>query len=70
MEDFEYLTMLEARIPQMSSSDAVKARALLVLPPEVFKDDNLETTDIWYIQDPQYLFQRRAQIAGLLDKYL
>ncbi len=69
LEDFEYLTMLEANIPQMSSSDAAKARKLLVLPPEVFMDDNLETTDIWYIYDPQYLFQRREQIAALLEKY-
>ncbi len=69
IEDYEYLTMLEARIPQMSPSDAARARKLLVLPPEVFMDDNLETTDIWYIYDPQYLFQRRGQIADLLDKY-
>ncbi|MBQ1167544.1 MAG: DUF4091 domain-containing protein [Bacteroidales bacterium] len=69
MEDYEYLTMLEAKIPAMSASDAAKARDLLVLPPEVFKDDNLETTDIWYIYDPQYLFQRREQIAALLEKY-
>ena len=32
-------------------------------------DDNLETTDVWVIQDPQFLFQRRAQIASLLEKY-
>ena len=69
MEDYEYLTMLEAKIPAMNASDAAKARDLLVLPPEVFKDDNLETTDIWYIYDPQYLFQRREQIAALLEKY-
>ena len=61
--------MLEAMIPKMSASDAAKARKLLGLPPEVFMDDNLETTDIWYIYDPQYLFQRREQIAALLEKY-
>lgn len=69
LEDFEYLTMLEAKIPAMSASDAAKARKLLVLPHEVFADDNLETTDIWFIHDPQYLFERREQIAALLDKY-
>ena len=69
MEDFEYLTMLEAKIPQMSASDAAKARKLLVLPREVFADDNLESTDIWFIHDPQYLFDRREQIATLLEKY-
>ena len=69
MEDFEYLTMLEAKIPQMNASDAAKARKLLVLPHEVFADDNLETTDIWFIHDPQYLFDRREQIATLLEKY-
>ncbi|MBQ9529402.1 MAG: DUF4091 domain-containing protein [Bacteroidales bacterium] len=69
IEDFEYLTMLEAKIPQMSASDTAKARKLLDQPPEVFMDDNLETTDVWFIHDPQYLFQRREQIAALLEKY-
>lgn len=69
IEDYEYLTMLEAAIPRMSATDAAHARDLLVLPPEVFKDDNLEQTEVYFIQDPQFLFERREQIARLIEKY-
>ena len=69
IEDYEYLTMLEDAIPRMSATDAARARNLLVLPPEVFKDDNLEQTESYFIQDPQFLFERREQIARLIEKY-
>ncbi len=69
IEDFEYLTMLEERIPRMSASDAAKARQLLVLPEEAYKDDSIDDKEAYTIQDPQFLFQRREQIARLLEKY-
>ena len=69
IEDFEYLTMLEERIPRMSASDAAKARNLLVLPKEAYQDDSLEDPEAYTIQDPQILIQRRDQIAALLEKY-
>ncbi|MBQ9529341.1 MAG: DUF4091 domain-containing protein, partial [Bacteroidales bacterium] len=69
IEDYDYLTMLAERIPRMSAADARKARALLVLPKEVYQDDNLTDKEAYFIQDPQYLFQRREQIANLLEKY-
>ena len=69
IEDFEYLTMLEAAIPRMSASDAAKARKLLVLPKEAYQDDSLTEKEAHTIQDPQILFQRREQIAALLEKY-
>lgn len=69
IEDFEYLTMLEERIPRMSASDAAKARKLLVLPEEAYKDDSIDDPEAYTIQDPQILIQRREQIAELIDKY-
>ena len=70
IEDYDYLTMLAERIPRMSAADARKAKALLVMPKEVYQDDNLSDKEAYFIQDPQYLFQRREQIAALLEKYL
>ena len=70
IEDFEYLTMLEERIPKMNASDAAKARNLLVLPKEAYQDDSLTDSEAYTIQDPQILIQRREQIATLLEKYL
>lgn len=69
IEDFEYLTMLEERIPRMKPADAAKARALLTLPEEAYKDDSIDDPEAYTIQDPQILFQRREQIAALLEKY-
>lgn len=69
IEDYDYLTMLAERIPRMSAADARKAKALLVMPKEVYQDDNLSDKEAYFIQDPQYLFQRREQIAALLEKY-
>lgn len=69
IEDYEYLHLLEEKIPQMSASDARKARSLLKLPPEVFQDDNEIHDEKYYIKDPQYLLQRREQIARLIEKY-
>ena len=69
IEDFEYLTMLEERIPKMTASDAAKARKLLVLPKDAYQDDSLTEKEAYTIQDPQILIQRRDQIANLLEKY-
>ena len=69
IEDYEYLKMLEERIPRMSAGDAEFARTLLVLPEEVFMDDDADHPDKYYIQDPQFLLERREQIACLLEKY-
>ncbi len=69
IEDFEYLTMLEERIPRMNASDAAKARKLLVMPEEAYKDDSIDDPEAYTIQDPLFLFQRREQIATLLEKY-
>ena len=41
----------------------------LVLPEEAYKDDSLDDPEAYTIQDPQILFQRREQIATLLEKY-
>ena len=69
IEDYEYLTLLEKKIPQMSASDARKASSLLTLPRSVFQDDDAIHSEKYYIKDPQYLLDRRAQIATLLEKY-
>ncbi len=69
IEDYEYLKMLEERIPAMNEADAAAARDLLVLPEAVFMDDDAEHTDKYYIQDPQFLLERREQIASLIEKY-
>ena len=69
IEDYEYLHLLEEAIPQMSPSDARKARALLTLPRTVFQDDDATHNEKYYIKDPQYLLQRREKIAALLEKY-
>lgn len=68
IEDYDYLHLLEEKIPLLSPSDARKARALLKLPPEVFQDDDATHDEKYYIKDPQYLLQRREQIARLLEK--
>ena len=70
IEDYEYLKMLEARIPRMSENDAAAARSLLVLPESVFMDDDDDHPEKYYIQDPQFLLERREQIANLIEKYL
>ena len=70
IEDYEYLHQLEEKIPAMSAADARKARSLLTLPGSVFQDDNEIHDEKYYIKDPQYLLQRREQIARLLEKYL
>ncbi|MBR5034182.1 MAG: DUF4091 domain-containing protein, partial [Bacteroidales bacterium] len=70
IEDYEYLHLLEETIPKMSASDARKARSLLTLPRSVFQDDDATHPEKYYIKDPQYLLQRREQIATLLEKYL
>ena len=69
IEDYEYIHLLEETIPQMSASDARKARSLLTLPRDVFQDDDATHPEKYYIKDPQYLLQRREQIATLLEKY-
>ena len=69
IEDYEYLKMLEERIPAMNEADAAFARDLLVLPEAVFMDDDAEHPDKYYIQDPQFLLERREQIASLIEKY-
>ena len=53
----------------MSAADAKKARALLTLPRSVFQDDDATHDEKYYIKDPQYLLQRREQIARLLEKW-
>ena len=70
IEDYEYLKMLGERIPTMNEADAAKARELLVLPEEVFMDDDADHPEKYYIQDPQFLLERREQIAALLEKYI
>ena len=69
IEDYEYLHLLEEKIPGMTPSDARKARSLLTLPRTVFQDDDATHGEKYYIKDPQYLLQRREQIATLLVKY-
>ncbi len=69
IEDYEYLKMLEDRIPKMSERDAALSRTLLVLPEEVFMDDDADHPEKYYIQDPQFLLERREQIARLIEKY-
>ena len=69
IEDYEYLHQLEDKIPQMNASDAKKARSLLTLPRTVFQDDDATHDEKYYIKDPQYLLQRREQIARLVEKY-
>ena len=49
IEDYEYLKMLEDRIPRMSAGDAEFARTLLVLPEEVFMDDDADHPEKYYI---------------------
>ena len=70
IEDYDYLTMLKERIPRMRKRDAERARALLTLPEEVFMDDDADHPEKYYIQDPQFLLQRRDQVAKLIEKYL
>ena len=70
IEDYEYLKMLEERIPRMSAADSAAARDLLALPESVFMDDDASHPEKYYIQDPQFLLERRGQIANLIEKYL
>lgn len=69
IEDYEYLHLLEETIPTMNKADAKKAASLLKLPRTVFQDDDATHDEKYYIKDPQFLFQRREQIARLLEKY-
>ena len=69
IEDYEYLKLLEERIPRMNAADGQAACNLLELPEDVFLDDDADHHEKYYIQDPQFLLERRAQIAALLEKY-
>ena len=70
IEDYEYFKLLEARIPSMTEEDAATARDLLVLPESVFMDDDADHPEKYFIQDPQFLLERRELIANLIEKYL
>ena len=70
IEDYDYLKLLEDCIPSMSEADAAAARDLLVLPESVFMDDDADHPEKYYIQDPQFLLERREQIASLIEKYI
>ena len=70
IEDYEYLKMLDELIPRMTEADSAAARDLLVLPESVFMDDDADHPEKYYIQDPQFLLERRQQIAILIERYL
>lgn len=70
IEDFDYLKLLEERIPRMSPADSAAARDLLTLPEAVFMDDDADHPEKYYIQDPRFLLERREQVAELIEKYL
>ncbi|MCL5283818.1 MAG: DUF4091 domain-containing protein [Armatimonadetes bacterium] len=71
MEDYEYLWMLKRRVDQLSAlnkksgqlnSDLVRAKRLLVVPPDI----SVDTTH--FTSSPRPIMRRREQIAQMIER--